>query len=308
MRLIQNRANDHLVICLLLAYEARHTIGASFFATINMDILLILKAIIMGIVEGLTEFLPISSTGHLIVAGTLLGFPQRIADTFEIFIQLGAILAVIVFFARDLLSLLRSATHDESSRRLLIAIVIAFVPAAAIGFLFNKLIKSYLFNPFSVGAAMIIGGILILVIERWCAGVADLKKTSQLERVSFKQALTIGVAQILSLIPGMSRSATTIMGGMLAGLDRLTALRFSFYLSIPTLVIASLYSLYKDAREGLVSAADMPVFGIGLIVSFIVAMIVIRFFLSYVARKNLAPFAWYRIAVGALLMAFTFPR
>ena len=269
-----------------------------------MDILLLIKSVIMGIVEGLTEFLPISSTGHLIIFGKLLAFEQAIggkdlADTFEVFIQLGSILAVVVFFARDLITqILRALQGEKPARNLLLNVMIAFVPAAAVGFLFRKVIKAYLFSPTSVALAMIVGGIIILIIER----MAHRNETQQLEAVNTQQALGIGIAQIASLWSGMSRSASTLVGGLLMGLDRPTALRFSFYLSIPTLVIASLYDLVQS-RQFLTGSA-LPAFGVGLVVSFVVALAVIKFFLGYVARHNLVPFAWYRIVVGILVLAY----
>ncbi len=262
-----------------------------------MDLLLIIKAIIMGIVEGLTEFLPISSTGHLIVVGRLLNFPEAISGTFEIFIQLGAILAVIVFFFRDLIGLLRRAVRETSARRLLLNVAIAFVPAAAVGFLFNRMIEERLFNPITVALAMIFGGIIMLLVE-WRP---RMPKTTDIEQTSTTQALGVGIAQIAALWPGMSRSASTLIGGMLMGMDRPTALRFSFYLSIPTITIASLFALVSD--PGSVTGEYVLVFAVGFIVSFLVALLVIKFFLGYVAQHDLKPFAWYRIAVGVVLIA-----
>jgi undecaprenyl-diphosphatase len=261
-----------------------------------MDLLLIIKAIIMGIVEGLTEFLPVSSTGHLIVAGRLLNFPEAISGTFEIFIQLGAILAVVVYFIRDLIDLLKRAVTENSARRLLLNIAIAFVPAAAVGFLFNRIIDEVLFNPTSVALALIAGGIIMLVVE----SRPRVPRTTEVEQTSLKQALGVGIAQIAALWPGMSRSASTLIGGMLMGLDRPTALRFSFYLSIPTITIASLFSLVRD--PGSVGGEYLLVFATGLVVSFLVALVVIKFFLGYVARHDLKPFAWYRIGVGIILI------
>lgn len=262
-----------------------------------MDLLLIIKAIIMGIVEGLTEFLPISSTGHLIVVGRLLNFPEAISGTFEIFIQLGAILAVIVFFFRDLIGLLRRAVTEIPARRLLLNIAIAFVPAAAVGFLFNRMIEERLFNPITVALAMIFGGIIMLLVE-WRPRTP---KTTDIEQTRTTQALGVGIAQIAALWPGMSRSASTLIGGMLMGMDRPTALRFSFYLSIPTITIASLFALVRD--PGSVTGEYVLVFAVGFIVSFLVALLVIKFFLGYVAQHDLKPFAWYRIAVGVVLIA-----
>ena len=273
-----------------------------------MDLLLLLKSLVMGIVEGLTEFLPISSTGHLIIAGSILQFEQSIgskaiAGTFEIFIQLGAILAVVVYFLKDLLSLLQRAPRDRNAQRLLIGIIIAFVPAGLVGLAINDLIDQYLFSPFTVGVALVLGGIVILVVENGVHG--RTQPTTTLEGVSYKQSLWVGIAQVASLFPGVSRSAATIIGGLLVGLDRPTALRFSFYLSIPTLIIASLYKLYKDI--GNIHANQIPAFGVGLVVSFIVALVVIKWFLGYVARHDFKAFAWYRLVLGALMIALYFP-
>lgn len=281
-------------------YAGARNIASEYNASC-MD--LILKAILMGIIEGLTEFLPVSSTGHLIIAGQVLGIPEATAATFEIFIQLGAIVAVGVYFFKDLLSLLQRARTDPGARRLLIGIAIAFVPAALIGFVFRKQIKAILFGPFPVALAMVIGGIIMLVAERWFKTHAATVR--EIENVSLKQAAAIGIAQIGALFPGMSRSMTTIVGGMVAGLDRPTALRFSFYLSIPTLVIASVYELASSLKD--IPGGQIPAFAVGLGVSFAVALVVIRFFLRYVARHDLVPFAWYRIVVGLVLLALVVP-
>ena len=264
---------------------------------------LILKAILMGIVEGLTEFLPVSSTGHLIIAGQILRIPEATAATFEIFIQLGAIIAVAVYFFKDLLGLVRRAVTDAGARRLLIGIAVAFVPAALIGFIFRKQIKAVLFGPFPVALAMVIGGVIMLVAERWFK--TRTATVREIENVSLKQAAAVGIAQIGALFPGMSRSMTTIVGGMLAGMDRPTALRFSFYLSLPTLAIASLYELFSSLKD--IPIGQAPAFGVGLLVSFGVALLVIRFFLRYVARHDLTVFAWYRLAVGLVLLALVAP-
>ena len=273
-----------------------------------MDLTLILKALLMGIVEGLTEFLPISSTGHLIIIGDLIKFEQSIgsktiADTFEIFIQLGAILAVIVYFLRDLIDLLRRAPTDRKAQRLLLSVAVAFIPAAIIGILLDKLIEQYLFSPFTVGIAMVTGGVIILAVERWFSSHTPTVKS--LEDVDPKRGLGIGIAQIASLFPGMSRSASTIVGGLLVDLDRPTALRFSFYLSIPTMVAATLYKLVKQL--GNIHGNQVLAFVVGLVVSFIVAYLVIRWFLGYIAQHDLKPFAWYRLALGALMIALYIP-
>ena len=269
---------------------------------------LLLKTIVMGIVEGLTEFLPISSTGHLIIVGGVLQFDASIgskalADTFEVFIQLGAIIAVMLYFARDLLSLVKRAPSDKSAQRLLIAVAVAFVPAAIIGVLLNNLIDKYLFSPFTVGIALVVGGIIMLLVERWVQ--TRKQPITSLERVDLKQGLGIGIAQVASLFPGMSRSASTIVGGLLMGLDRSTALRFSFYLSIPTMVAATLYKLVKEIST--IHGSAVPAFALGTVVSFAVAIVIIKWFLGYVAKHDLRPFAWYRLALGALMIALYIP-
>lgn len=261
-----------------------------------MDLSLLFKALVMGIVEGLTEFLPISSTGHLIVAGVLIGFPEAIAATFEIFIQLGAILAVVVYFARDLLDLLRRATRDRRARRPLVNVAIAFVPAAVVGALFSRFIKDNLFNPLTVALALIAGGVIMLIVE-WRPRRAA---THRVEDAHWRQALVVGLAQVASLWPGFSRSASTIVGGLLAGMDRPTALRFSFYLSIPTMLAATVFDFARNLDA--IHPTELPAFAVGLAAAFLVALVVIRLFLGYVARRDLKPFAGYRIAAGVMLL------
>ena len=264
----------------------------------------LLKAIIMGIVEGLTEFLPVSSTGHLIVTDAVLRFSnsiggERAAETFEIFIQLGAILAVAVFFARDLLALLRRAVSEAGARRLLLHVLVAFVPAAAVGLLFSNEIKEALFSTRTVALALVIGGIVML----WVESRTHRADTTALESVRLPQAVIIGLAQVASLIPGMSRSASTLVGGLLAGLDRPTALKFSFYLSIPTLGAATVYDFLKNLDS--IQGSALPYFGVGLVVAFFVALVVVKYFLDYVGRRDLKPFAWYRIGAGIVLLSLT---
>lgn len=270
---------------------------------------LLIKAALMGIVEGLTEFLPVSSTGHLIIAGQLLQFDESIGsralgNTFEVFIQLGAILAVAVFFARDLIALIKRAPHDRAAQRLLLGIAIAFIPAAGIGFFFNDIIDAYLFNPFTVGIALVVGAVIIYLVEQNLHRLPP--PVTSLDDVSVKQALGVGIAQVASLFPGMSRSASTIIGGMLAGLDRPTALRFSFYLSIPTMIIATLYRLAKDVNN--INSEQAVAFGVGLVVSFVVAYLVVRWFLHYVSHHDLKLFAIYRLVLGVLMIVMYFPR
>jgi undecaprenyl-diphosphatase len=262
-----------------------------------MDLSLLIKAIIMGIVEGLTEFLPVSSTGHLIIVGSLIRFPRDIAPSFEIFIQLGAILAVIVYFARDLIALLKRALKGEgNARRFLLCVLIAFIPSAIIGLILNDLIEQYLFNVLTVAIMLFIGGVVMLIVE-WKPRTAEV---TNLEDIDFKRAFQIGLAQCFSLIPGTSRSMSTIVGGMVSGLDRVTAVRFSFYLSIPTMLSATVYSFVSNLDK--IQTSTLPAFGVGLVTAFIVALLVIRFFLGYVARHDLKPFAWYRIALEVVLM------
>ncbi len=258
--------------------------------------MLTLKAILLGLLEGATEFLPVSSTGHLIVASDVLNYPEQSRATFEIFIQLGAILAVIWHFRTPLWQATRGAVTHAADRALLTKVAIAFVPAAIVGLLFHDAIETYLFSPRVVAVSLILGGLIILVVERktWSF------QTHTIERASWGQALAIGMAQILSLIPGVSRAGATIIGGMLAGLDRPTATQFSFYLSIPTMSAASGYSLYR-ARH-LIAADDLLLLGIGFITAFISALLVVRAFLGFVQRRDFTPFGYYRIAFGALLL------
>jgi len=247
----------------------------------------LIDALILGVVEGLTEFLPISSTGHLVLAGSLLCATGERWDVFKIVIQTGAMLAVVWeyrarFFRVDL-ALYRN-------------LVIAFIPAAVIGLLFAKLIKQYLFHAVPVALAFIVGGVIILLVERRSLqpGVESARA------MTWQDALKVGIAQCFALIPGTSRSGATIIGGMLFGLSRKAATEFSFFLAVPTLVAAGLYDLWKH-RE-LLSAADVPVFGVGSIVSFVFAFVVIRWLIRYVATHDFKPFAWYRIAFGALIL------
>jgi undecaprenyl-diphosphatase len=270
-----------------------------------MDFWTLLKALAMGIVEGVTEFLPVSSTGHLIVAGELMQFAQSLGSdetvsTFEIFIQLGAILAVALYFIRDLVDLLRRAVHEATARQVLVNVALAFAPAAVIGVIFSRQIKALLFSPGVVAVMLIAGGLVMLLVE---STVRRNATATRLEAMSVPQAVAVGLAQVCALVPGVSRSAATLIGGLLAGLDRQTALRFSFYLSIPTLGGATLFDFVRSIDT--ISVNALPAFGVGLIVSFIVALIVVKFFMGYVGRHNLKPFAWYRIGAGALLLALT---
>ena len=256
----------------------------------------LINAILLGIVEGITEFLPVSSTGHLIVANRFLPLPPHVEVTFDIFIQLGAILAIVWLYRAKLVELLRRLPSDRGAQRFAVVLLIAFLPAAILGFLLRGVIRDYLFNPISVAFAMVLGGILILMIDR-----EDRESsTHTIEAVSPRQGVAIGLAQSLSLFPGVSRSAATILGGLLTGLDRRTAVEFSFFLSIPTLGIATLYELAKSAPS--LQPSDWLLLLAGFISAFITAVIVVRWFLRYVSTNTLAPFGIYRIVVGFLVL------
>ena len=251
----------------------------------------------MGLVEGLTEFLPISSTGHLILAGALLGFNDEKAKVFDIAIQTGAILAVIIVYWNKLLATARGLPTDREAQRFTINVLIAFMPAVVLGLLFGKAIKENLFTAGVVATTFIIGGLIILWAERRPPSAI---RVHSVEGMTAWDALKVGLVQTLAMIPGTSRSGATIIGGMLLGLSRRTATDFSFYLAIPTLIGAGGYSLYKE--RALLSMADAPVFGVGLLVSFISAWVCVRWLLRYVATHSFVPFAWYRIAFGLLVL------
>jgi undecaprenyl-diphosphatase len=265
-----------------------------------VDIALLIKAAIMGIVEGLTEFLPISSTGHLILAGALLGFDDEKAKVFDIAIQTGAIVAVILVYWQRLRETVMTLPTQERSRRFVLNVAIAFVPAVLLGLLLGKAIKAHLFTPQVVASTFIIGGVLILWAERWHARTPDAVRVTSVDGMSALDALKVGLVQCLAMIPGTSRSGATIIGGMFLGLSRRTATDFSFYLAIPTLIGAGAYSLYKE--RGLLSLADLPMFAVGLLFAFVSAWLCIRWLLRYVATHSFVPFAWYRIVFGAVVL------
>jgi len=256
----------------------------------------VLKAALLGLVEGLTEFLPISSTGHLVLAGDALDFSGPVAAPFLIFIQLGAVLAVVWHFRADLAARLRRLPTSPTDRRLALNLVVAFLPAALVGLAWGDLIEAHLLAPVPVALAQIAGALLIFWAERRNTR-AD---TFDLDGVRPRQALGIGLAQVLALWPGASRAASTIIGGMLTGLDRPTATGFSFYLAIPTLGAASVYSLAKHA--GGLTASDVVLLAVGFLTSFLAALVVIRWLLRYVAQHSLAVFAWYRVALGVAVL------
>ena len=252
-------------------------------------------ALVLGLVEGITEFLPVSSTGHLIVVGSLLDFTGDRAATFEIVIQLGAILAVIWHYRATLGALVTRFVTPSTERRLVVNLLLAFLPAAIIGFLLHDWIKAVLFSPMVVAVALVAGGAIMLLLE-WRR---PLVRAATVHDVSRAQALAIGVAQVLSMIPGTSRAAATILGGYAFGLSRPAATEFSFLLAIPTIVGAATLDLAK--AHDLLSVADLPMFAVGLAVAFGSALLVIRGFLRFVERHSFASFAWYRIAFGGVL-------
>jgi len=259
----------------------------------------IFKAVILGIVEGVTEFLPVSSTGHLILAGDMLGFTGDKAKTFEIFIQLGAILAVVWMYREKILSSI-GGIGTKGSNRFLLNLFMAFLPAAFIGLLTHSFIKHYLFNPVTVAFALIAGGIAIFVIEN----IVKTPAVTDIDNVSLKQALGIGLAQALSLFPGVSRAGATIMGAMCFGLERKTATEFSFFLAIPTMFAATSYDLLKNINN--LSASDTPVFATGFFISFFSALLVIKAFLGFVTKHTFNSFAIYRIVFGAIILFYYF--
>ncbi|MFL6691906.1 MAG: undecaprenyl-diphosphate phosphatase [Ramlibacter sp.] len=263
-----------------------------------MDTLLWVKAAVMGIVEGLTEFLPISSTGHLILAGSLLNFTGEAAKVFDIAIQSGAIFAVILVYWQRVRDTTAGLGSDPKARRFALNVAIGFLPAAVMGVLFNKAIKAHLFTPQVVATTFILGAFVILWAERRPASAVRVRTVDEM---SPADALKVGLAQCLALVPGTSRSGATIIGGMLFGLSRQAATDFSFFLAIPTLIGAGVYSLYKE--RALLSAADAPLFLVGLVFSFVSAWLCVRWLLRYIASHDFVPFAWYRILFGAVVLA-----
>ena len=266
-----------------------------------MDIALLIKAAIMGIVEGLTEFLPISSTGHLILVGSLLGFDDDKAKVFDIAIQTGAIFAVILVYWQKIRDTLTALPTDRQAQRFALNVFIAFVPAVVLGLLFGKAIKANLFTPVVVASTFIIGGFIILWAEKRQQNNPATARIQSVDAMGPMDALKVGLVQCLAMIPGTSRSGATIIGGMLMGLSRQAATDFSFFLAIPTLIGAGAYSLYKE--RALLSVADIPMFAVGLVFSFVSAWLCIRWLLRYIASHSFVVFAWYRIAFGLIVLA-----
>ena len=259
---------------------------------------LLLKAAIMGVVEGLTEFLPISSTGHLILAGSLLDFTGEKIKVFEIAIQTGAIFAVILVYWQRLRDTAAGFSSQPQARRFTLNVAIGFMPAVVLGLLFGKAIKAQLFTPLVVASTFIAGGFIIIWAER---RQARSVRVHTVDDMTALDALKVGLVQCLAMVPGTSRSGATIIGGMLLGLSRKAATDFSFFLAIPTLIGAGAYSLFKD--RALLSAADLPLFGVGLLFSFISAWLCVRWLLRYIATHDFVPFAYYRIVFGLIVLA-----
>ena len=248
----------------------------------------LLKALVLGVVEGLTEFLPISSTGHLILAGELLNASDERWNVFNVVIQTGAMLAVVWEYR---------ARFFKVDVNLYRNLIVAFIPAAVLGLLFSKYIKSYLFHAVPVALAFVVGGVIILLVER---NPNRNIRVAETRDMNWLDALKVGIAQCFALIPGTSRSGATIIGGMLFGLSRKAATEFSFFLAVPTLIAAGLYDLWK--HRDMLSSTDVPVFGVGSVVSFVSAFLVIRWLIRYVATNDFKPFAWYRIAFGLVVL------
>ena len=266
-----------------------------------MDIVLLIKAAVMGIVEGLTEFLPISSTGHLILAGALLGFDDDKAKVFDIAIQTGAIFAVILVYWQKIRDTIVALPSQKQAQHFALNVLIAFVPAVVLGLLFGKAIKAHLFTPVVVASTFIIGGFIILWAERRQKNNPEVARIDSVDAMTAMDAVKVGLVQCLAMIPGTSRSGATIIGGMLLGLSRKAATEFSFYLAIPTLIGAGAYSLFKE--RALLSVADVPLFAVGLVFSFVSALLCIRWLLRYISTHDFVPFAWYRIAFGIVVLA-----
>lgn len=268
-----------------------------------VDLVVFLKAALMGIVEGLTEFLPISSTGHLILANTLIGFADSVgaekAKVFEIAIQTGAIFAVILVYLQKIVSTIKGIGSQPEAQRFAINVVVGFVPAVVVGLLIGKAIKAHLFTPTVVAVAFIVGGFIIMWAERMAAR-QPRARVETVDDMRLADAIKVGLIQCLSMVPGTSRSGATIIGGMMIGLSRKASTDYSFFLGIPTLIGAGVYSLVKE--RALLSMADLPLFLTGLVFAFLAAWVCVRWLIRYVSSHTFIPFAWYRIAFGLLIL------
>lgn len=260
-----------------------------------LDLPLLLKALILGLVEGATEFLPISSTGHLIIVGSLLGYTDEQSKVFKIVIQLAAILAVCWLYRERIVRVARGMWHAGPERRFALNILIAFTPAMVLGVLFHDLIKGYLFNPLTVAGALIVGGLVILYLERYPRAV----RFADVDDIGWREALKVGVAQSIAMFPGVSRAGATIMGGLFFGLSRRAATELSFFLAMPTMLAATVYDLAKSGD--LLGPQDLPVFAVGFVAAFVAAMLTVKTLLQYVSNHSFEVFAWYRIGFGLLV-------
>jgi undecaprenyl-diphosphatase len=269
-----------------------------------MELVLFVKAALMGIVEGLTEFLPISSTGHLILAGSLLDFARQVGDdkakVFDIAIQTGAIFAVILVYWQRVRDTITGLGSDPKAQRFALNVVVGFLPAVVLGLAFGKVIKAHLFTPTVVATTFILGGVIILFAEKLAAS-RPAPRVRTVDDLSVMDALKVGLVQCLALVPGTSRSGSSIIGGMLFGLSRKAATDFSFFLGIPTLIGAGAYSIYKE--RALLSLDDLPLFSVGLVFAFLSAWVCVHWLIKYVSSHDFIPFAWYRIAFGLLILA-----
>jgi undecaprenyl-diphosphatase len=270
--------------------------GDIFSFGFNMDVALLIKALILGVVEGVTEFLPVSSTGHLVIASQLLGMKDDRTDLFLIVIQFAAILAVVWEYRARIATVLTSVGRDKQSANLAVNVAVAFVPLAVLGLLFGSKLKKLLFAPVPIAIAFIVGGLIILWAERREHTIT----VHEVDDMGWKDALKVGIAQAFALIPGTSRSGATIIGGLLFGLSRKAATEFTFFLAIPTLTAASFYDLYK--HRDLLSMHDIGMWAVGLIASFVSAFLVVRGLLRYISKHDFSAFAWYRIAFGVIVL------
>lgn len=261
-----------------------------------------LVAVVLGLVEGITEFLPVSSTGHLILVGDLLGFQGPQGEIFEVVIQLGAILAVVWLYRAKFLHVAVTAFSEPASRRFITIVVLGVLPALVIGAFLHDFIKSVLFSPWVVSVTLILGGLAILAIERW-----HLPPRAQtVDAITPMLALKIGFCQCVAMIPGVSRSGATIMGGLLLGVGRAAATEFSFFLAVPTMLAATTYDMYKG--WSLLHTHDLTMIAVGFVVSFLSAMVVVRWLVGFVSKNGFAPFAYYRIVIGLVMLAILIYR
>ncbi len=274
-----------------------------------MDWILMIKALILGVVEGLTEFLPVSSTGHLIVAGSFLNFTDAQSKTFDVVIQFGAILAICWEYRARIVSIVAGLPSRPEARRFTVNVIIATIPAIVLGLLLEKSIKSVLFSPVPVSIALIVGGVVILWVEARQRDRGAPPRVQAVDDLTYKGAFKVGLAQCFALIPGTSRSGATIIGGMLFGLDRRVATEFSFFLAIPIIFGATLYEMVKywktlsvNGKTQTLSVNDRGLFAIGLVTAFVSAFICVRWLLRYVASHDFSAFAWYRIGFGLLIL------